>query len=123
MTDDSTGASNSRTLGPLTAVGLNCSLKPSGDSSTETLVSEVLDELRGHGVTSGAVLRVAASGVLFTIPAHGMTYWVGEAMHKVDYQDLEHRPAKTREATKMAARNAAHLARVVRRDGYPKATT
>ena len=59
----------------------------------------------------------------FTIPAHGMTYWVGEAMHKVDYQDLEHRPAKTREATKMAARNAAHLARVVRRDGYPKATT
>lgn len=51
MPDDSNATSTS-TSGSLTAVGLNCSLKPSGDSSTETLVSEVLDELRGHGVTA-----------------------------------------------------------------------
>ncbi len=213
MADDSSGTSTA-TSGSLTAIGLNCTLKPSGSSSTETLVSEVLDELRAHGVRSGPILRVAASGVLagvtsdegdgdgwptirsqilaadilvlgtpiwmghpssyaqrvlerldaflgetadddrpiaydrvavvavvgnedgahnagamlfqglndvgFTIPAHGMTYWVGEAMHKVDYQDLEHRPAKTREATKMAATNAAHLAQLLRGNGYRK---
>lgn len=48
----------------LTAVGLNCSLKPSGPSSTDQLVSEVLDALRHHGVESGSILRIAASGVL-----------------------------------------------------------
>ena len=114
----------------------------SSGTSTATLVSELLDAFLGETAdddrpiaydrvavvavvgnedgahNAGAVLFQGLNDVGFTIPAHGMTYWVGEAMHKVDYQDLEHRPAKTREATKMAATNAAHLARLLRGNGY-----
>lgn len=198
---------------PLTAVGLNCTLKPSGRSSTDLLVAQMLDALRNHGVSSGPILRIAGSGVLagvssdegdgdgwprvrdeilsadilvlgtpvwmghpssyaqrvlerldaflgetaddgrpiafdrvalvavvgnedgahnvgaslfqglndvgFTIPAQGMTYWVGEAMQKIDYQDLDHVAEKTHGATKTAAANAAHLAELLRRDRYP----
>lgn len=45
---------------PLRALGLNCTLK-SGDapSSTELLVTQVLDELAGHGVKSDPPIRVA----------------------------------------------------------------
>jgi hypothetical protein len=56
----------------------------------------------------------------FTIPAKGMTYWVGEAMGKVDYKNLPSGSEKTRAATKAAAANAAHLAGPLQRDGYPK---
>ncbi|MCU1483874.1 MAG: NADPH-dependent oxidoreductase [Actinomycetia bacterium] len=61
----------------------------------------------------------ALSDVGFTIPAGGVTYWVGEAMHKTDYKDLPRPPAKVAEATATAARNAAHLARLLAAEGYP----
>ncbi len=48
----------------LTAFGLNCSLKASGASSTDLLVTQMLAALDRHGVTSGPVVRVAGSGVL-----------------------------------------------------------
>ena len=201
----------------LTAFALNCSLKTGdgGPSSTDTMLGEVLDELRTHGVTSDAPLRVADLNILpgvtsdegdgdgwpavrtqilaadifvfgcpiwlghpssfaqrvlermdamlgetdddgrmitfdrvaiaavvgnedgahmvgsqifqglndvgFTIPAAGMTYWVGEAMHKTDYQDLPQGSDKTRTATATAARNAAHLAGLLAGVGYPLA--
>jgi len=42
----------------LTALGLNCTLKPSpAESSTQLLASQVLDALSGHGVT-GSTVRV-----------------------------------------------------------------
>ena len=197
----------------LTAFGLNCSLKASGASSTDLLVTQMLAALGRHGVTSGPVVRVAGSGVLagvssdegdgdgwpdirreilaadvfvlgtpvwmghpssyaqrvlerldaflgetasdgrpialdrvalvavvgnedgahsvgaslfqglndvgFTIPAQGMTYWVGEAMQKTDYQDLGYIPEKTQAATEAAAANGAHLARLLRARRYP----
>lgn len=49
-----------------------------------------------------------------------MTYWVGEAMQKTDYQDLDGRPDKTRAATTTAATNGVHLARLLKGGGYPK---
>lgn len=44
---------------PLTAVALNCTLKPVREtSSTDKLLGEVLDELKTHKV-SGEIVRVA----------------------------------------------------------------
>lgn len=61
----------------------------------------------------------ALSDVGFTVPASGSTYWVGEAMQTTDLNDLPEIPEKTAESTATLARNAAHLARLLRADGYP----
>ncbi|WP_104182172.1 flavodoxin family protein [Arthrobacter sp. B0490] len=61
----------------------------------------------------------ALNDVGFTVPAQGGTYWVGEAMHKVDYQDLDSVPEKTAATTASAARNAVHLARLLADAPYP----
>ena len=66
-----------------------------------------------------AILFQGLNDVGFTIPANGVTYWNGEAMHTVDYKDLDETPEKTASATATAAANAAHLARLLRREGYP----
>ncbi|MGN6251591.1 MAG: flavodoxin family protein [Marmoricola sp.] len=63
----------------------------------------------------------ALSDVGFTIPANGVTYWVGEAMHSTDYKDLDPKPEKTQATTKTLAANAAHLASLLKDAGYPPA--
>jgi multimeric flavodoxin WrbA len=68
--------------------------------------------------TSAEIFQ-ALSDVGFTIPAGGPTYWVGEAMGSIDYQDLEKKPEKTTETTKTLAANAAHLARLLKTQNYP----
>ena len=55
----------------------------------------------------------------FTIPASGSTYWVGEAMHGTDYNDLEQTPEETASTNATVARHAAHLARLLRSAAYP----
>ena len=70
-----------------------------------------------HHVT--AQLYQGLADVGFTIPANGVTYWVGEAMQGTDYRDLDATPEKTAAATKALAANAVHLARFLQRDGYP----
>lgn len=70
-----------------------------------------------HHVSAEIYQALADTG--FTVPAGGPTYWVGEAMGSTDYQDLSQKPAKTQETTKIAARNAAHLARLLKRANYP----
>lgn len=55
----------------------------------------------------------------FTVPAQGCTYWNGEAMSGVDYLDLESTPEAVASTTATAARNAAHLARLLRSEQYP----
>jgi multimeric flavodoxin WrbA len=81
------------------------------------IVAVVGNEDGAHHVA--AELFQALSDVGFTIPAGGMTYWVGEAMHKTDYKDLPSGSDKTNQATKAAAVNAAHLARLLRATPYP----
>lgn len=81
------------------------------------LVAVVGNEDGAHHVA--AELFQGLSDVGFTIPANGMTYWVGEAMHKADYKDLPNGSEKTTAATKAAAANAAHLARLLSASGYP----
>jgi len=81
------------------------------------LVAVVGNEDGAHHVA--AELFQGLNDVGFTIPANGMTYWVGEAMQATDYADLPERPEKTDAATKAAAANAAHLARLLQASGYP----
>jgi multimeric flavodoxin WrbA len=55
----------------------------------------------------------------FTIPAEGSVYWVGEAMQAVDFKDKSSTPEGTATATRTLARNAAHLARILKAQAYP----
>ncbi|GAA2732507.1 NAD(P)H-dependent oxidoreductase [Pedococcus aerophilus] len=68
-----------------------------------------------------AVIFQCLNDVGFTIPAGGVTYWNGEAMHATDYQDLDETPEKTASTTATLAANAAHLARRLRDAAYPAA--
>ncbi|MFJ6053384.1 flavodoxin family protein [Streptomyces sp. NPDC092307] len=55
----------------------------------------------------------------FTLPANAVTYWVGEAMQRTDYQDLDKTPDKTAATTATLAANTAHLARRLKYAAYP----
>ncbi|AXL12764.1 flavodoxin [Microbacterium foliorum] len=66
-----------------------------------------------------AILFQSLNDIGYSVPAQGSVYWNGEAMHTVDYKDLDETPEKVAQATATAARNAAHLARLLADDGYP----
>ncbi|MFM9978710.1 MAG: flavodoxin family protein [Sphingomonadaceae bacterium] len=55
----------------------------------------------------------------WTVPAGAACYWVGEAMHKIDFKDLPETPEKVFETAAMIASNAAHLARLLKTETYP----
>lgn len=61
----------------------------------------------------------ALNDVGFSIPAQGCTYWNGPAMGKTDYDDLDEVPEATASATGAAARNAVHLASLLKATQYP----
>ena len=84
------------------------------------LVAVVGNEDGAHHV--GAELFQCLSDTGFTIPAGGMTYWVGEAMHRTDYKDLDTTPQKTAQTTSAMVANAVHLAQLLAADGYPALT-
>jgi len=66
-----------------------------------------------------AVLFQVLNDVGFSIPAQAVTYWNGEAMHSVDYKDLDATPEKTAATTKAASTNAVHLAQLLAAAQYP----
>lgn len=68
-----------------------------------------------------AEISQALNDTGFTLPASASTYWVGEAMQSVDYNDLDEAPEKTASTTKTLAANATHLARLLRDAPYPPA--
>lgn len=80
-------------------------------------VAVVGNEDGAHHVT--AELLQALNDVGFSVPANASTYWVGEAMQGVDYQDLDETPAKTTGTTKTLATNAVHLAQLLKSANYP----
>jgi multimeric flavodoxin WrbA len=80
-------------------------------------VAVVGNEDGAHHVS--AEVYQGLSDVGFTVPAQAVTYWVGEAMHATDYQDLPSTPEKTAQTTRTLAANAAHLARLLRGHNYP----
>ncbi len=71
------------------------------------LVAVVGNEDGAHHV--GAEVFQGLNDVGFTLPPGGMTYWVGEAMHTTDLQDLDFIPEKTMTTARTMAVNAAHL--------------
>jgi multimeric flavodoxin WrbA len=68
---------------------------------------------------TAAELFQALTEVGFTIPAGGVTYWVGEAMGEKEYKDFSRAPKAIAEWTPMLASNAVHLARLLKRQEYP----
>jgi multimeric flavodoxin WrbA len=66
-----------------------------------------------------ADLFQALNDVGFTIAAQGCTYWNDEAMGGRDFKDLEQTPESVASTTATAARNALHLANVLRQQPYP----
>ena len=66
-----------------------------------------------------ADLFQALNDVGFTIPAGSGTYWVGEAMNKVDFKDLKETPEMVKSSNKSLAANVAHLARLLKANPYP----
>lgn len=83
------------------------------------VVAVVGNEDGAHKVT--ADVYQALSDVGFSIPSQGGTYWNGEAMHTVDYKDLDETPEEVASATATLARNAAHLATLLKEQPYPAA--
>ncbi|MEO6433938.1 MAG: NAD(P)H-dependent oxidoreductase [Sphingomicrobium sp.] len=67
---------------------------------------------------TAATVFQALNDVGWTIPAAGACYWVGEAMHKIDFKDLKSVPNVTRETAKMLASNAARLAAALDKQPY-----
>jgi multimeric flavodoxin WrbA len=66
-----------------------------------------------------AEVNQALSEVGFTRPAGGVTYWVGEAMSSKEYKEFKKPPKAVAEWTPMLASNAAHLARLLKKNRYP----
>lgn len=80
-------------------------------------VAVVGNEDGAHKIVADAFQALDDIG--FTVPASGSTYWNGEAMRPTDYKDLDKTPEEVRSATAALARNAAHLARLLRAHQYP----
>jgi multimeric flavodoxin WrbA len=80
-------------------------------------VAVVGNEDGAHHVT--AEVLQALNDVGFSVAAAASTYWVGEAMGGVDYQDAGPKPDTTGKSTKTLATNAAHLARLLAHHPYP----
>lgn len=81
------------------------------------IVVVVGNEDGAHHVS--AVAFQCLNDVGFTIPAGGVSYWNGEAMHGTDYKDLESVPDEVATTTASLAANAAHLAALLKADAYP----
>lgn len=81
------------------------------------LLGVVGNEDGAHHV--GAEVFQGLDDVGFTIPAGGMTYWVGEAMQKTDFKDLDPRPEKTLRTADTMVANGVHLARLLQERPYP----
>ena len=91
-------------------------------SSGKVAVAAIVGNEDGaHNCT--AELLQALNDVGWTIPAGAACYWVGEAMGKIDFKDLDGVPEKVRQTAEMVASNAAHLAGLLSREFYPGTTS
>lgn len=66
-----------------------------------------------------ADLFQALNDIGFSIPAQGCTYWNGEAMQVTNFNDLDDVPEAVAATTETAARNAVHLAALLRQKENP----
>lgn len=80
-------------------------------------VAVVGNEDGAHHVS--AELFQALNDVGFTLAPNAVSYWVGEAMSGTDFRDLDEVPETVSGAARMLARTSAHLARLLKAEGYP----
>jgi multimeric flavodoxin WrbA len=80
-------------------------------------VAVVGNEDGAHHVS--AEVYQALNDVGFTIPANAIAYWVGEAMGEKNFVDLKKVPDVVTNAVDLLARNTAHLAKILKSNGYP----
>lgn len=66
-----------------------------------------------------ADLFQSLNDVGFSLAPNAVTYWNGQAMGGVDYNELDETPENVASATKMVASNTAHLARVLVSNQFP----
>ena len=81
------------------------------------VVAVVGNEDGAHHVS--AELFQALNDMGWTLPAGAVCYWVGEAMGKVDFQDLPQIPEKVSSTAAMVASSTAHLAGLLKERQYP----
>jgi len=81
------------------------------------VVGIVGNEDGAHHVT--AELLQALNDTGWTIPAQAACYWVGEAMHKTDFNDLPQVPDNVQGLAGILAANAVHLANLLQPNPYP----
>ena len=87
-------------------------------SSGKIAVAAIVGNEDGaHAITADLFQALNDEG--WTIPAGGACYWVGEAMQKTDFKDLDEVPDPVRQTAEMLAANAAHLARLLSAQPYP----
>jgi multimeric flavodoxin WrbA len=82
-------------------------------------IAGVVGNEDGAHLVSAEVFQ-ALDDVGFTIPSQGVAYWNGEAMSSTDYLDLPETPEAVAGTIATAARNAAHLARLLSASPYPE---
>lgn len=70
-----------------------------------------------HRVTADLFQALNDEG--WTIPASAACYWVGEAMHKTDFKELDEIPDVVKQTAQMLASNTAHLAKLLQSAAYP----
>ena len=102
---------------------LDAELSETGDDgqlvvASKVAIAAVVGNEDGAHHISGIVFQ-CLNDVGFTIPAQGVTYWNGEAMHGTDFKELDETPEATASTTATVAANAAHLARLLRGSNYP----
>jgi multimeric flavodoxin WrbA len=83
------------------------------------MVAVVGNEDGAHHVIAECLQALNDTG--FSVAANAGTYWVGPARRTTDYQDLDPSPEETTSATRSAAANAVHLARLLQDAAYPAA--
>lgn len=102
---------------------LDAELSETDDSGRPVLFDKVAisgvvgNEDGAHHIA--AIVFQALDDIGYTVPAQTSIYWNGEAMKGIDYKDLDETPEAVAQATATAARNAAHLARLLKADRYP----
>ena len=90
-----------------------------GTLTDKVAVAAIVGNEDGAHAISAEVFQ-ALNDVGFTIPAQGVTYWNGEAMGRIDYQDLPETPEKVAQTIETVGANAAHLAGLLSAKGYPQ---
>ena len=87
-------------------------------STGKIAVAAIVGNEDGAHIASAQVFQ-SLNDTGWTVPAGAACYWVGEAMGKIDFKDLDTTPDKVLETAAMTASNAVQLAKLLKGQAYP----